>query len=98
MANLAKITRGSVGNILSHFERKDGVKFGNIEIKPHLSEYNYNLAPKSKLTQREILEKRLSEVKVLNRKNVNVLSPLLSLMKTSRLKDYQQKMLLIEMN
>ena len=73
MANLAKITRGSVGNILSHFERKDGVKFGNIEIKPHLSEYNYNLAPKSKLTQREILEKRLSEVKVLNRKNVNVL-------------------------
>lgn len=73
MANLAKITRGSVGNILSHFERKDGVKFGNIEIKLHLSEYNYNLAPKSKLTQREILEKRLSEVKVLNRKNVNVL-------------------------
>ena len=73
MANLSKMTRTSCNNLFNHYERKNGIKFGNQDINKERSYMNYNLAPIKNLSQNEILNKRLSEVKVLNREDVNVM-------------------------
>ena len=73
MANLSKMTRASCNNLFNHYERKNGIKFGNQDINKERSYMNYNLAPIKNLSQNEILNKRLSEVKVLNREDVNVM-------------------------
>lgn len=73
MANCSKITRAGCNNLFNHYERKEGIKFGNQEIDVSKSYMNYNLAPNRNLSQNEILNKRLSEVKVLKREDVNVM-------------------------
>lgn len=70
MANYKKFTKSSMGHILEHFDRTAEHPTENIDqSRTHL---NYNLAPKEG-KQIDILNKRLSEVKVQNRKDVNVL-------------------------
>lgn len=71
MAHKQKYTRGSVGHMLGHYDRSKEVP----ELKAPLNTVlNYNLAyavqPKNQL---EFLHQRLSEVKVHNRKDVNVM-------------------------
>lgn len=70
MANYKKFTKASVGHILAHFDRTAEHPTENIDC--NRTHFNYNLAPKKgKLI--DILNQRLSEVKVQNRKDVNVL-------------------------
>ena len=72
MASLCKATRGVSGNLFDHYERKKNIKFKNQDIDKTRSYLNYNLAPNRNLSQREILNNRLSEVKVLKRNDINV--------------------------
>lgn len=72
MASLCKATRGASGNLFDHYERKKNIKFKNQDIDKTKSYLNYNLATNKNLSQRKILNNRLSEVKVLKRDNVNV--------------------------
>ena len=72
MASLCKATRGVSGNLFDHYERKENIKFKNQDIDKTRSYLNYNLATNKNLSQREILNNRLSEVKVLKRDDVNV--------------------------
>jgi hypothetical protein len=76
MAHVMKMTRGAVGHMFKHYERaKDEkgeyVKFGNEDIDKERTHLNYNLAPKRN-SQGEFIRQRCSEVKCLNRKDVNV--------------------------
>jgi hypothetical protein len=76
MAHVMKMTRGAVGHMFKHYERaKDEkgeyVKFGNEDIDATRTHLNYNLAPENK-SQGEFVKQRCSEVKCLNRKDVNV--------------------------
>lgn len=76
MAHLIKSTRGATGGLTRHFERyknKDGeyIHFGNQEIDTTKCHLNYNLAEEK--NQLEFIKKRTSEVRCLNRKNVNVM-------------------------
>lgn len=73
MANFSKATKGSAGNLLDHYERKDEIKFKNQDIDKSKSYLNYNLASNKNLSQREILNQRLSEVKVLKRNDINII-------------------------
>lgn len=92
MASIIKSTRGSCNNLFEHYERKEGIKFKNQEIDKSKSYLNYNLAPIKNLTQNEILNKRLSEVKVLKRKDVNVIcSWVVTLPKTIEINSREEK-------
>lgn len=71
MAHVAKYTKGAMGHMLSHYDRsKDGLS-GFID--PDRTCLNYNLADHQVLPQLEFIHNRLSEVKVQNRKDVNVM-------------------------
>lgn len=71
MAHKQKYTRGAIGHMLAHYERSKEIP----ELKyPNKTILNYNLAKNEQpLNQLEFLHKRLKEVKVLNRKDVNVM-------------------------
>ena len=76
MAHLIKSTRGATGGLTRHFERyknKNGeyIQFGNQEINTSKCYLNYNLAEDK--NQMEFIKRRTSEVRCLNRKNVNVM-------------------------
>lgn len=73
MAHILKSPKSACSNLLNHYERKEGIKFSNQEIDNTKSHLNYNLASENNLTQQQILNQRLSEVKVLKRKDVNVM-------------------------
>lgn len=79
MANRQKYTRGSLGHLLAHFERKkddkgEYYKFGNQDIDITKSNQNYNLAAIDQpLPQNDFIHKRMHDVYCLNRKNVNVM-------------------------
>ena len=71
VAHKQKYTRGAVGHMLGHYDRSKAVP----ELKASVNTVlNYNLAyndqPKSQL---DFLHQRLSEIKVHNRKDVNVM-------------------------
>lgn len=76
MAHCMKMTRGALGHMLKHYERAkengEYIKFGNQDIDTTKTEMNYNLAPDRGM-QGEFIKQRCSEVKCLNRKDVNVL-------------------------
>lgn len=82
MANVRKFTRGAIGHMCAHFERKqqynketkqmEYVRFGNQEIDTSRSHLNYNLAPERK-SQSEFIKQRCGEVYCHGRKDVNVL-------------------------
>lgn len=71
MAHIGKYTRAATGHMCKHYERAEGVKFGNIEIDKSRTYLNYNLAPNH--NQIKFIQQRLTEVKCLNRKDVNVM-------------------------
>lgn len=76
MAHISKYTKTVIGHMTNHYGRQenDGVKRGNENINPELTHLNYNLAADTQpLAQLDFIHKRLSEVKVQNRKDVNVL-------------------------
>lgn len=75
MAHVMKMTKGAVGHMFKHYERgKDEkgeyIKFGNEDIDKTRTHLNYNLAPEQ--SQGDFIKQRCSEVKCLNRKDVNV--------------------------
>lgn len=69
MANCAKWTRNAMPNIFAHCDRTQKHNH-NEKIDHSRTHLNYNLAPEG--NQNEILKNRLSQVKVLKRKDVNV--------------------------
>jgi predicted nucleic acid-binding Zn-ribbon protein len=78
MANCQKYTRAACGHLFKHYERaKDEngeyLKFGNQEIDTAKSHLNYNLAPMQANGQGGFVKERCSEVKMQNRKDVNVM-------------------------
>lgn len=92
MANFSKATRISSGNLLDHYERKEGIKFKNQDIDKTRSHLNYNLSPNKNLNQREFLNKRLSEVKILKRDDVNIIcSWIITLPKTIQKNSEEEK-------
>lgn len=77
MANVQKYTRSAVGHLFAHYERQhdaDGnyIKFKNQNIDTEKSDQNYNLHQSDK-TQLDLYHDRLSQVKCLNRKDVNTM-------------------------
>lgn len=72
MAHIQKFTRGSVRAILEHDTRTAQHDYKNPDIDPKRTHENYSFIHDSR-TAIERLEQRLSEVKVQNRKDVNVL-------------------------
>lgn len=78
MANCKKYTRAACGHLFKHYERaKDEngeyITFGNQDIDTSKSHLNYNLAPMQADGQGGFVKKRCSEVKMQNRKDVNVM-------------------------
>ena len=78
MAHVQKYSMASAGTLCAHYERaKDSngeyVLFNNQEIDPIKTYQNYNLAPKHAEGQMGFIRKRISEVKIMNRANVNVM-------------------------
>lgn len=71
MARVEKYTRGAMGNMLAHYDRTKASS--KSLINPERTPLNYNLAVTDQpLSQLDFIHKRLSEIKVLNRKDVNV--------------------------
>lgn len=71
MARVEKYTRGAMGNMLAHYDRTKASSKSLID--PERTPLNYNLAAADQpLSQLDFIHKRLSEIKVLNRKDVNV--------------------------
>lgn len=71
MARVEKYTRGAMGNMLAHYNRTKASSKSLID--PARTHLNYNLADTDQpLSQLDFIHKRLSEIKVLNRKDVNV--------------------------
>ena len=75
MAHVAKYTAAAVGHMINHYGRSsdDGVKRSNENIDPKRTHLNYNLAPDREGGQVAFLQRRLSQVKVQKRADVNVL-------------------------
>lgn len=72
MAHLEKYTAAAAGHMFAHYDRSHSSSTSNIdESRTHL---NYNLAEKDQpLSCLDFLHKRMSEIKVLKRANVNVM-------------------------
>lgn len=70
MAHKQKYTKGSVGHMFGHYDRSKEVNV----VCPVNSVLNFNLAEKDQSkNQLEFLHQRLSEIKVHNRKDINVM-------------------------
>lgn len=72
MAHVEKYTRVAVGHMLEHYARESNASNENID--PTRTPSNYNLAPQRDKTDFEYVRSRLEQVKVQNRKDVNVLA------------------------
>lgn len=78
MAHYMKFNRASCGHMWKHYERaKDEngeyVKFGSPDIDTSRTHQNYNLGPTHMNGQGGFVKERCSEVKMQNRKDVNVM-------------------------
>lgn len=71
MAHVCKYAISATGHMLSHYDRSKDNLSGDIDLKR--TKFNYNLAFQHEGGQLGFLHKRLSEVKCLKRKDVNVL-------------------------
>lgn len=72
MAHLAKHTRAAVGHLLAHYDRQAD-HIGNENIDLARTPGNYNLGPGRSVSQGDFIRQRCSEVKMQNRKDVNVM-------------------------
>ena len=73
MAHVQKFTKDATGHMFAHYDRSAGEKIGNENVDLKKSHLNYNLAVHQPKQQLDFLNSRLSEVKVQNRKDVNVM-------------------------
>lgn len=74
MAHVEKYTSGAAGRMLKHYERAPVKHRGNENIKPELTELNYNLASEDQpMPQATFVTQRLKGVRVQKRADVNVL-------------------------
>lgn len=76
MAHVAKFAVAATGNMFNHYARTtgDGKNRKNVNIDPARTDLNYNLAAELQpLPQIDFLRKKLTEVKVQKRKDVNVI-------------------------
>lgn len=79
VAHVQKSNRSAAGHLFEHYARNaedEQYKYlfrQNKSIDPNMTYLNYNLAPERNKKQNEILKDRLSEVKCLKRKDVNVI-------------------------
>ena len=78
MAHYKKFNRAACGHMFKHYERaKDEggeyIKFGNQDIDTNRTQQNYNLAPMHVNGQGGFVKERCGEVKMQNRKDVNVM-------------------------
>lgn len=76
MAHFAKHTITACGHLGKHYERgkdhtSEYIKYGNESIDSNKTHLNYNLAPEH--DQMDFIKNRISEVKCLKRKDVNVM-------------------------
>ena len=72
MAHMAKHTRAAVGHLCSHFDRQTE-NISNPNIDPQRTPENYNLGPDRDVSQGDFIRERCGEVRMLNRKDVNVM-------------------------
>lgn len=74
MAHVEKYTSGAAGRMLKHYERAPVEHRGNENIKPELTELNYNFAFENQpMPQAAFVAQRLKGVRVQKRADVNVL-------------------------
>lgn len=76
MAHVEKYIAAAVGHMCDHYGRTEGqdVKRSNSDIDPKRTGLNYNLAAADQpMNQIDFIHRRLSEVRVQNRKDVNIL-------------------------
>ena len=73
MAHMMKHTKASCGHMFAHFDRKaEHISNENLDrTRTHL---NYNLAIHQQMDQGEFVRKRCSEVRMQNRKDVNIMA------------------------
>ena len=78
MAHVMKHTKAACGHMFKHYERAQDengeyIKFGNQDIDKAFSGMNYNFAPDREISQGDFVRQRCSEVRMQNRKDVNVM-------------------------
>lgn len=74
MAHVEKYTAGAAGHMLNHYARTPVKERGNENIKPELTALNWNAAAEDQpLNPGEFMRRRLKNIRVQNRKDVNVL-------------------------
>lgn len=78
MAHVNKYTRGAIGQLCQHYERKQDekgqyIKFGNQDIDLSRTHENYNLAP-DRGRQIDFIKERCHELKCFKRADVNVMA------------------------
>lgn len=72
MAHAMKHTKAACGHMFAHFDRT-GENISNENIDPTRTHLNYNLAVHQTMRQGDFVQKRCSEVKCQNRKDVNIM-------------------------
>ena len=72
--HVEKYTKSALGNMLKHYSREQKNPNCRDNINPDLTKYNYNLAPKREITDYQFIQQRLSEVKHLNRADINIIA------------------------
>lgn len=72
MAHCAKYGKAACGQMLSHYDRGKE-NFGNENIDRTKTHLNYNLASHQQMKQGDFIKKRCGEVRMQNRKDVNVM-------------------------
>lgn len=79
LAHVAKYSRGAIGRLTQHFERKvndmgEHIKYGNQDIDLGKTHENYNLAPDRQQGQVNFIRERCHELDCLKRADVNVMA------------------------
>ena len=73
MAHLEKYSKAAIGHLIAHYDRQ-AENIGNESVDRTRSHLNYNLAAELQpMKQGDFIKQRCSEVKVQNRKDVNVM-------------------------
>jgi len=72
MAHVAKYTRSAMGHMLAHYDRSAN-NISNPNIKPELTDKNYNLAPERDIPFLDFVKQRCDEVNAYKRNDVNVI-------------------------
>lgn len=77
MAHIAKYKKFALGHMLNHYARSKDIEKAvvrsNDNIDASRTHLNYNLAEHQQLIQLDFVHKRLSEIRVQNRKDINVM-------------------------